>query len=243
MSIASYSLKDQDLILDSGAHEYILRVRDLPADEKPREKLLTQGPAPLSVHELLAIILNNGTRKEGVLEMAHRIVKEYGEKTLVSQTDPASIAKTLDIPLLKACQIVAAFELGRRFFKQHGHTVTLRTPKQVYDYVRDMHALPKEHLRGLYVSSHYRLVHDEVISIGSVTANIIHPREVFKPAIEYSAVGVILVHNHPSGVAEPSAADREVTRQICQAGKILGIDLLDHLIVTKKTFANIPLNE
>lgn len=103
-----------------------------------------------------------------------------------------------------------------------------------------MRDLPKEHLRGLYLDSHYRLIHDEVISIGSLTSNIIHPREVFRPALEYSASAVILAHNHPSGVPKPSEADLAITRQIVEAGKILGISLLDHVIVTKAKFESIP---
>jgi DNA repair protein RadC len=103
-----------------------------------------------------------------------------------------------------------------------------------------MRDLPKEHLRGLYLDTHYQLIHDEVISIGSLTSNIIHPREVFRPALEYSASAVILAHNHPSGVAKPSEADILITRQIVEAGKILGISLLDHVIVTKTKFESVP---
>ena len=103
-----------------------------------------------------------------------------------------------------------------------------------------MRDLPKEHLRGLYLDNHYRLIHDEVISIGSLTSNIIHPREVFRPALEYSASAVILAHNHPSGIPKPSESDMAITLQIVEAGKILGIGLLDHVIITKTKFGSIP---
>jgi DNA repair protein RadC len=102
--------------------------------------------------------------------------------------------------------------------------------------------LTKEHLRGIYLNNHYHLVHDEVISIGTLDANIIHPREVFKPAIEHSASALILVHNHPSGIATPSEADVLVTKQLIEAGKLLGILLLDHIIVTKDKFISIPVD-
>jgi DNA repair protein RadC len=99
--------------------------------------------------------------------------------------------------------------------------------------------LQKEQLRGLYLNSRYQVIHEEIISIGSVTANIVHPREVFQPALEYSAVAVIVAHNHPSGVAEPTADDVAATNQLVAAGKVLGVDLLDHLIITNDTFTSL----
>ena len=224
-----YLQKTEDLILDNQEKQYVMRLRDLPTEEKPREKLMKYGPAALSVTELLTIVLNAGTKKEGVLAMSRRLLKEYGDSAIINQKDPKKIQSALGVPIVKACQVVACFELGRRFFKTDGkRPLMLRTASQVYDYLKDMRDLPKEHLRGLYLDGHYQLVHDEVISIGSLTANIIHPREVFRPAIEYSASAVILAHNHPSGVVKPSEADIVITRQIVEAGKIVGINLLDH---------------
>ena len=104
-----------------------------------------------------------------------------------------------------------------------------------------MSDLPKENLRGMYLDSHYQIVHDEIISIGSLTSNIAHPREVFRPALEYSAFAVILVHNHPSGVPTPSEADIDITRRIVEAGKILGVSVLDHVVIAKKKFESIPV--
>lgn len=230
-----------DLILDNEEKQYVMRLRDLPTEEKPREKLMKFGPAALSVTELLTIVLNAGTKKEGVLAMARRLLKEYGESAIVHEKDPKKIEKALGIPIVKACQVVACFELGRRFFKADGRRpLTIRTASQVHEYLKDMRDLPKEHLRGLYLDSHYQLIHDETISIGSLTANIIHPREVFRPAIEYSASAVILAHNHPSGIVKPSEADIAITRQIVEAGKMLGIGVLDHVIITKTKYESIP---
>ena len=149
----------------------------------------------------------------------------------------------LGIPLGKACQLVACFELGRRFFKAADgkRPITLRTASQVHEYLKDMRDLPKEHLRGLYLDTHYQLIHDETISIGSLTSNIVHPREVFRPALEYSASAVILAHNHPSGVSKPSEADIAITKQIVEAGKILGIGVLDHIVITKTKFESIAV--
>ncbi len=237
-----YVQKAEDLVLDGGGEkQYVLRLRDLPQEEKPREKLMKYGVAVLSVTELLTIVLNAGTKKEGVLAMSKRLLREYGDSAIVSQRDPKKIQAALGIPLVKACQVVACFELGRRFFKADGkRPLVIRTASQVFDYLKDMRDLPKEHLRGLYLDNHYQLVHDEVISIGSLTSNIIHPREVFRPAIEYSVSAVILAHNHPSGIAKPSEADIAITRQIVAAGKILGIHLLDHVIITKNKYEGVP---
>lgn len=245
-----YALKDNDLILGlpagrAGAREkeYVLRVKDLPSEEKPREKMVKQGPSVLSEVELLAVILGVGTRKEEVFAMASRIFKQYGKNTIVNQTDPKELERELDIPMAKACQIVAAFELGRRFFrKTNGGPAIVRTPKQAYEFLKDMRDLPKEHLRGIYLNSRHRVIHDEIISIGSLTASIIHPREVFRPALECRAAAIIVAHNHPSGNARPTREDIEITNQLIEAGKILGIDLLDHIVISKNGFSSIPAN-
>lgn len=240
-NITSYKFSDNSLVLDNITKSHTLKIRDLPLEEKPREKLVNNGASCLSVAELLAIVLGTGTKKEEVLAMSERVLKEYGEKGLVSQKNPRILSKDLDIPLVKAIQLTACSELGRRFFSKNENGLTMiRTAKDVFEYVKDMRDLPKENLRGIYLNAHHKVIHDEVISIGTVDSNIIHPREVFKPALEYSAVAVILVHNHPSGEINPSQADKDITDQLIKVGKILGIDLLDHVIVTKDNFASIP---
>lgn len=221
--------------------EYVLRVKDLPDQERPREKLLSTGAQSLSQAELVAVLWGVGTRKEDVLAMAKRTLQEYGGRGVFGNAKPAELAESLDIPLTKACQLVAAFELGRRAYavSRNGRTTQVRTPSQAYRYFRDMGTNSKEQLRGLYLGSRHQIVYDEVISIGSLTSNIVHPREVFQPAMEYGAVAVIIAHNHPSGSLEPSEADLEVTRQLVTAGKILGIDLLDHLIIVPSGYRSI----
>ena len=242
MNRSSYVLHETDVVVATVDQPYVLRLRDLPDDEKPREKLIKYGPDVLRTNELLAIVLNVGTRKEEVLTMTKRILNEYGEQPLAQERNVKRLMEELALPETKACQIVACFEIGRRFFDRGtGRALTIRTPKQAYAYLKDMHDLPKEHLRGLYLNHHYRLIHDEVISIGSLTANIVHPREVFRPALEYAASAVILAHNHPSGSTKPSVADRAITKQLAAAGQLIGIELLDHMIIGKQGFSNIPL--
>lgn len=245
MSTTLYRMPQTEHIVSStNERTYQLTVRDLPLEEKPREKLLKYGPSTLSMAELLAILFNVGTTKEEVLTMSTRLLKEYGEKAIAEQRDPKKLQETLNIPIVKACQLVASFELGRRIFDTTSlrQQVFIRTAEQVFDHLKDMRELPKEQLRGLYLNTHYGLVHEEVISLGTLTASIIHPREVFSPALSYGASAVILAHNHPSGVATPSEADLEVTKQLVEAGKILGITLLDHIVVTKSSFTSIPVS-
>lgn len=239
-----YKLKNNDLILDESllknVKQYVLKIRDLPYEQQPREKMLHQGPAALSMVELLAVILNVGTTKEGVLEMASRIMREYGERSIVSETDVQKVITELNIPFTKACQIIACGEIGRRVYqKSETGFKTIRTAKDVFNYVQDMRNLPKEHLRGIYLNTHHRVIHDEIISIGTINSSIIHPREVFRPAIEYNAAAVILAHNHPSNEAAPSADDIEITKQLIEAGKMIGINVLDHVIVTRDEFISI----
>ncbi len=236
----TYAIHPNVMFLDRPYREYPLTIHDLPADEKPREKLLSQGPGALSLKELLAVVLVTGTVKEDLLEMSSRLIRDYGEKSILSELNPAKLSKEMDIPIVKACQIVATGELGRRLYdhRESGFT-TIRSAKDVYEYLQDMRNLPKEHLRGLYLNSHSRIIRDEVISIGTVNSNMIHPREVFRAAIESNSAAIVLAHNHPSGEANPSAEDIEVTKQLVEAGKILGITLLDHVIIAKDTFVSI----
>ena len=237
-----YKQNNAIFTLDNINKRYVLTIHDLPSEDKPREKLLSRGPKALTSVELLAVVLNTGTTKEDVLTMSSRIMREYGERSVMSISDATKLSIDLDIPIVCASQIVAAAELGRRFYsKNDSSSPTIRTAADVHSYVKDMYDLPKEHLRGIYLNAHFKVIHDEIISIGTVDTNIIHPREVFKPAFEYGAVAMILVHNHPSGITKPSDSDVSITTQLVEAGKMLGIDLIDHVIVTKKSFASIPV--
>jgi DNA repair protein RadC len=190
--------------------------------------------------ELWAVVLGQGTKKEDILSMSSRIIKEYGERSIVTETSAKKLSVELEIPIVKASQIIATVELGRRLFERNpSGAKIIRTASDVHAYTKNMWDLPKEHLRGIYLNSHYKVIHDEIISIGTIDANIIHPREVFRPALEYAAAAVILVHNHPSGNLEPSDADTTITKQLIEAGKLLGLDLIDHVIVSGKGFTSI----
>lgn len=236
----AYNIKDKNTIISESKTYKISRVKDLPSEEKPREKLLTNGAGSLSSAELLAIVLGVGTKREEVFSMSLRILREYGEKGIAYQKNPEAIQKDLNVPIAKACQIVACFELGKRFYqKKPGGSITIRNAKQAFSHLKEMSRLSKEQIRGLYLNSHYQLIHDEVISIGTLDAAILQPREVFKPALEYGAAAIIIAHNHPSGVLKATKADAEITDKLIKASKILDIELLDHLIIANDKFISI----
>ncbi|HTK33353.1 MAG TPA: DNA repair protein RadC [Candidatus Paceibacterota bacterium] len=242
MQKSSYIIPDTTMILDRSPYggEYPLLLRDLPPEGKPREKLLAQGPEALSSRELLAIVLHVGTVKEDVLEMSERLIRGYGENSVLTERDAQKLADEANIPIGKAMQIVALGELGRRTYdKKESGFKTIRNARDVYEYLADMRGLPKEYLRALFLNTHNRVIRDEVISIGTVNSNIVHPREVFRSGIESNAVAVIIAHNHPSGEAIPSHEDEEITKQLIHAGKILGIRVLDHVIITRDGFASV----
>ncbi len=238
---SGYKVADRDLLFTESAGQYVLRVRDMEEDDRPRERMIKDGPAVLSVAELIAVLWGVGSRKEDVLAMSRRALREYGEKAVANELDPQRLSRVADIPLTKACQVIAGLELGRRFYARQstGQPVHIRNAKQAYQHLRNIGQSQKEQLRGLYLNSRYQLVHDEVISIGSLTSNVVHPREVFQPALERSAVAVILAHNHPSGSLEPTEADLHITEQLVAAGKVLGIELLDHLVITSGRYVSI----
>ena len=236
----SYKIKDNNLIINRNKKYNILAVRDRDDDDKPREKMLRLGADSLTSAELLAIILSTGTKKEEVLNMADRILKDYGKNAIINEKNPKNLEKEFGLPLVKSCQIVACFELGRRFFKEEkGALITIRNAQQAFIYLKDMSNLNKEHFRGLYLNSRYKLVHDETISIGTLDASILHPREVFRPAVEHGASAVIIAHNHPSGVLKATPEDLEITRKLKEAGELLGIEILDHLIISKNKFVSL----
>ena len=219
-----YSIQD-DGVLTTGDAGYILKVRDMASDEKPREKMQKYGSANLNLAELIAIVLGTGTRKEEVMAMSKRIIKEYGEKALLSAKDPQKLADLLDIPIGKASQIVASFEIGRRFYQtKNGMPSSIRNAGQAYEYFKSMAELPKEVFKGIYLNSHYQVICDETI---------------FAPALERGAVAIIVAHNHPSGSLTPTEADIIVTDQLVAASKVMGVDVLDHIIVSQKGYASI----
>jgi len=220
---------------------YHISLKELPSDQRPREKLIQYGPQALKDSELLAIILNTGIPgKFGVMELSDYIFKLYGLKGLAKEKSAADLVGHTGLGQVKAAQIIACVELGRRiFYEDKSRVPTIKTPEEVFKYLAEMQKLTKEQFRGLYLNTRNRLIHDEVISMGSLNLSVVHPREVFRPAVEYGAAAVILAHNHPSGDPEPSVDDIKITKQLVEAGKLMEIEVLDHLIIGEEKFVSL----
>ncbi len=214
---------------------YIL-MKDLPLEERPRERLHRYGAQVLSDAEILAVLIRTGTRAESALVLAQRILKGDGGKSglaYVVDSSMEELSKIKGIGPAKAAQIKAAVELGRRISAYNrGQQVTITSPLDVKDLLmEEMRFLEKEHFKTILLNIKNHVISIEEISIGSLNSSIVHPREVFKPAIRRSSASVILVHNHPSGDPTPSREDVEVTARLVESGKILGINVLDHIVI------------
>jgi DNA repair protein RadC len=206
-------------------------IKDLPIEERPRERLIKFGPENLSDTELLAIIIGTGSIKENVLNLASRLLTNYDIKRL-SQATITELKKITGIKDAKACQIVAAFEIGKRLSISKNLKKQIITPSDISDmFMPSMRYLKRELLKGVYVDSKCKIIKHETIAVGGLNTNIIHPREVFKTAILEDAAAIILVHNHPSGDSIPSPDDINLTKKLKQIGKLIGIELLDHIII------------
>jgi DNA repair protein RadC len=209
----------------------------------PREKLKELGPKALEDDELLAAILRTGTRNENVFQLSKRLLNNYDREEIIGATSPDSLVQELGMSFVQACQLIACIELGKRLFQKTNEVKIIKGIDDAYYQLKNMQFLRKEYLRGLYLNSRHRIIHDEVITIGSIDANIVHPREIFRPAIEFGATALILGHNHPSGDQTPSQNDIDITRTISQVGNLLQIPLLDHLIIGENGYTSLKKAE
>ena len=210
------------------------KIKDLPKIERPREKLIHYGPERLSNSELLAIILRSGKKGENVIDLANKILKKYKAENLPG-LDYKEFKDFKGLGPAKACEIIACFELGKRLLKGKVSNLYL-TAKDVWKELKDIREHKKEHFVIFYLDSRNQEIKREVISIGSLNANLVHPREVFEPAVKNLAAQIIVAHNHPSGDTEPSEDDLTINKRLIEAGKILGIEVMDHIVVSKSGY-------
>jgi len=211
-----------------------MKIKDLPKVDRPREKLISKGPQNLKDEELLAILLRTGREGKNVLEVAKQILNRYSKKRLLKLTYE-DFVKIKGIDSAKACTIIAASELVKRAMKVGEETLPIiKSTKDVIAQAVYLREKTREHLMTIYLNARNEIVWKKQSTfIGSLNANLVHPREIFQEALNHNAASVILVHNHPSGDPEPSQDDLEITKRIQEAGKIMGIDVLDHIIITK----------
>lgn len=218
-----------------------LTLRDIPKEERPRERMLHFGANALSNAELIAILLRTGSRAESAVGLAQRVLKESeGIRSLVDMS-VEQLMNIKGIGFAKAMQIQAGIELGRRLSQSTlDSSIIIRSPQDAARFViEDLRYLQKEHFVCLFLNTKNHVIAQETLSMGSLNASIVHPREVFRAAIRRSSASIICVHNHPSGDPSPSPEDVEITNRLVEAGKIVGIDVLDHLIIGDQNFVSL----
>ncbi len=232
-----------------------LKIREMPREERPREKLAAHGATALTDPELIAILLRTGVPGANAIEVARKLLKDYGSLGGLSRCTVDELSKIRGVGFAKAVQLVAAFGLGQRLARETLAKQKIDSPELVNELVgsemrrlrtkqkidspelvnelvgSEMRRLRKESLRVILLDTRYHLIRVEEVSIGSVNESIAHPRDVFRPALVSSAYAVIVVHNHPSGDPSPSQTDHSLTRRLAEAAELLQIKLLDHMII------------
>lgn len=214
-------------------------INDLPAEERPRERLVKFGEQALSAQELLQLILGRGVAGESVVVTAQKLLSQFGSLQKLAEASIEELSLVKGIGLAKAGQIKAAFEIGRRLSTQTPSykSKELTDPEKVYRLIKSkLKDYTREHFYIIVLNSRNHSIAE--VSVGSLNASIVHPREVFAEAIKNKAASVIFVHNHPSGDPEPSEDDLVITKRLVAVGKIIGIEVVDHIIITKTGFVS-----
>lgn len=219
----------------------MIKMKDVPKSERPRERLLQYGESHMSNQELLAILLGSGTKKESVMDLSNRLLMHFEGLKLLSDATIEELTAIRGIGEAKGVIMLAALELGRRIQQyKPDERYVIRSPEDGADYVmEEMRSLNQEHLVALFLNTKNQVIHRQTIFIGSLNASIVHPREIFREAVKRSAASVVCAHNHPSGDPAPSQEDIHVTRRLVEAGKIIGIELLDHLVIGNNRFISL----
>jgi DNA repair protein RadC len=210
-----------------------MRMGEMPVEDRPRERLRALGAEVLSVRELLAIVIGPGSMRRGSMELADDIISGFESLRDLAGASVERLAKVNGMGLAKACRVRASIELGKRVVKTaRGQRKTVRCPDDAAGLVmEDMRHLDREHFKVILLDSKNAVISVETVSVGTVNASIVHPREALRPALEKSATSMVLVHNHPTGNVSPSREDILITRRFEKCGRILGIDVVDHIII------------
>jgi len=211
----------------------VLRIRETPTHDRPRERLLRLGPAALTTAELLGILLGTGRRGQSAPDVAGELVAGAGSIAGLARRPVAELARSPGVGAAKAARVAAALELGRRLQEEgRGERPRISSPADVFRWFAPRLAdLPAEEFHVLALDSQSGVLRDLLVTRGILNSSLVHPREVFRGAIAEAAAGIIVVHNHPSGDPTPSADDRAVTRQLVEAGRILDLPVYDHVVV------------
>lgn len=216
-------------------------LRDVPFEDRPRERMMQYGAEALSHAELLAILLRTGTKQQSAVHLAGTVLKECGSLRNLMDMSIEELTSIRGIGPAKALQLRAGIELGRRLSKsQPGDVVVVRSPRDAADYIMDeLRYLKKEHFICLFLNTKNHIIAKETLSIGTLNASLVHPREVFRAAIKLSSASIICAHNHPSGDPAPSPEDVSLTKRLAEAGQLVGIEVLDHLVIGDGRFVSL----
>lgn len=219
-------------------------IKDIIKDERPRETLLKKGETYLSDSELLAILINNGTKDKSAITLAREIIETSDGIRNLSNITVEELSKIKGIGLAKACRIISALELGRRVsVASEMQKFKISSPQDIGNvYMEELRYKKKEIFRVVLLNTKNVIIGSKDISEGSLNASIVHPREVFLEAIKKSANKMILMHNHPSGDPTPSSEDINITKRLISAGQIVGIEILDHVIIGDGSFYSFKEN-
>jgi len=218
-----------------------LTVKDLPLDDRPREKLLLRGSQSLSDAELVAILLRTGKKGKSVLEIAREIISSEGNLAMLATRTVDSLQKVDGIGKDKAATLAAAFELSRRILSQSKwfSNRKITSPQDIAEiFIPILRDEIKEKFIVVCLNSANKVIKYVTISVGNLNSSVVHPREIFKVAIDNSSASIILIHNHPSGNPEPSTEDIRITKKIVESGKVLDIPVFDHLIIAGETYTS-----
>lgn len=213
-------------------------IKEIPKTERPRERFMKHGPNALSNHELLAIILRTGSKEQSVIDLSKQVLYNYDSLKDLSTTTVEELTQIKGIGTSKAIEILTVFELSSRIKEETYHSkVNCQSPEQIYIYMKDaLEMKTQEHLVVLYLNTKGNLIKKKTLFKGSLNSSVIHPREIFKYAVLFSAASLVLVHNHPSGDPTPSHHDMEITKRILDNSIMMDIYLLDHIIIGRDKY-------
>ncbi|QVK19603.1 DNA repair protein RadC [Mycoplasmatota bacterium] len=208
-------------------------IKEIPKEERPREKMEIKGPNMLNNSELIAILLRTGSQKKSAIHLAEEIIIKYPNLYALKNITLDELIKIKGIGKAKAIQILAAIELGKRtnhYILERG--IQIKSPNECADYIaEEVKSLEQEHFIGIYLDTKNRILAKKTLFVGSLNKSLVHPREVFKEALRHGCASIIVVHNHPSGDPTPSTQDISVTKRLMEVGELMGIELLDHLVI------------
>jgi len=224
--------------ISSEDSSYTLKMKDIPAEKRPREMLLKLGAEKLTTPQLLAIVLRTGNAREDVMQLAERLYLNYSMNEL-ARAGASELSRTLGVGNAKACQIIASLELGKRILNYESKPVFTRPSEAAFFLLPELSGLQQEHFKCLYLNRKNRLVSDRTLFVGTHGESLVDPGPILREALINHASSIILSHNHPSGDPTPSSNDIEITKRIFEAGRLLGIEVFDHIIIGNDSFVSL----